>query len=304
MSAVMAMEPSVAVERQGNVAVPAPSRQSAGTTVDRRSHSPPVEQQNRLAASFGQAPELGQERRRERIAALPPQVDDPDTRHRSADPRRENDPSRASPSSPAAAWRSRTPPPHLRALRASPQPSERRTGDRTPACTRSRAPRRRSRARDCASGRRPPSARLRRHGPRRGRPDRARRGAPPDRAPSGESPPCRRSARGSARRSAVRARSRARARSCRGLAPSAASHACRYTSVLPLPVGPTRRRWAPLLSPSPATTRSTAVLCSVVNAAGLGSPGSDSRSAGDGRSPRGARRTGATSSSARAGVVP
>ena len=37
---------------------------------------------------------------------------------------------------------------------------------------------------------------------------------------------------------------------------------------------------------------------------GSASPGSDSRSTGDGRSPRGVRRSGATSSSARAGVVP
>ena len=44
--------------------------------------------------------------------------------------------------------------------------------------------------------------------------------------------------------------------------------------------------------------------CSAVSSSGAASPGSDSRSAGDGRSPRGARRSGATSSSARAGVVP
>ena len=41
---------------------------------------------------LGDAAELGQERRRERIAALAPQVDDPHPRHRRADPGRELDP--------------------------------------------------------------------------------------------------------------------------------------------------------------------------------------------------------------------
>ena len=92
MAAVMAVETPVAVEREGNVAVPAPPRQTTGATVDRGGHAPPVEQQDRLPASLGDSAELGEEGRRERIAVLPAQVDDAHARHRGADPGREHDP--------------------------------------------------------------------------------------------------------------------------------------------------------------------------------------------------------------------
>ena len=304
MPAVMAVEPPVAVEREGDVAVPASPRQPTGAAVDRRCHAAPVEQQDRLSAPLGESAELGQERRRERIAALPAQVDDADARHRRSDPGGENDPLERRPAlgprCGAAVDGNR--PLESRALRGDGSRVVARIGlllvrgvvllvdDHEPEVAHRGEDRR-----ACADD----DPRLATRDP-----DRARRGARPDRAPSGGSPPCRRSARGSARRSAVRARSRARGRSCR--APARAPPRT-PAGTPPSSRSPSARRAEDGRRPSsssPDDTRSTAAPCSSVSAAGLGSPGSDSRSAGDGRSPRGARRTGATSSRARAGVVP
>jgi hypothetical protein len=52
VTTVMAMEASVTVQGQGDIAVRAPSRQAAGTAVDRRSRATPVEQQDRLSPPF------------------------------------------------------------------------------------------------------------------------------------------------------------------------------------------------------------------------------------------------------------
>jgi ribosomal protein L7/L12 len=46
-----------------------------------------VEEKDRLAPVLGELAELGEQRRRQRIAGLPPQVDDPHRRHRGAEPR-------------------------------------------------------------------------------------------------------------------------------------------------------------------------------------------------------------------------
>ena len=85
---------------------------------------------------------------------------------------------------------------------------------------------------------------------------------------------------------------------------SAAAHACRYTSVLPLPVAPKRRKLPPAPASRAPTTRSTASRWDSESRAGAGSPSSASRAPGCPRSPRGLRCTGATSASARAGVEP
>ena len=83
----------------------------------------------------------------------------------------------------------------------------------------------------------------------------------------------------------------------------AAAAACRYTSVLPLPVGPCTKTWPPSAS-SRATMRSTLATCSGVSSAGSGSPPSASRAPGSLRAPRRRAMNGATSASARAGVEP
>ena len=91
VAAVVAVEAPVTMEGQRHVAVPAPSRDSAGAAVDRGRDPAPVEQEDRLAAVLGQPPELRQEGRRERVAALAPEVDEADTGQRGADPGREHE---------------------------------------------------------------------------------------------------------------------------------------------------------------------------------------------------------------------
>ncbi len=85
IAAVVAVQPAVAVQRQGDVALAAAAREPAGAAVERRRDAAPVEQQDRLAAVLGDPAELGQERRGERIALLAPKVDDAHPRHRRAD---------------------------------------------------------------------------------------------------------------------------------------------------------------------------------------------------------------------------
>ena len=126
-----------------------------------------VEQQDRLAAVLGDPAELREQRRRERIAGLAAQVDDP---HASASARRaarRARAARAAPSSPAAASRSRRRRRRPRARPASPRRCARRSGGRTPACRTSRAPRRCRSGRGSAPARRRPSGRRRRRAPRR-----------------------------------------------------------------------------------------------------------------------------------------
>jgi hypothetical protein len=84
---VVTVQPSVAVQRQRDVAEPAAARKAAGPAVQSRREPAPVEQQDRLAAVLSERAELRQQRRRERIARLPPQVDDLHGRHRRAEPR-------------------------------------------------------------------------------------------------------------------------------------------------------------------------------------------------------------------------
>ena len=87
VAAVVAVEAPVTMQRQRDVAVPAPTREAAGAAVDRGRDPAPVEQEDRLAARApragrarsGGAPRAGSRSRAE--------VDDADAGHRRADPR-------------------------------------------------------------------------------------------------------------------------------------------------------------------------------------------------------------------------
>ena len=86
VAAVVAVQPRVAVERQGDVAEPAAPRDTAGAAVDRRCQAAAVQEQDRLAALLRDPAELLEQRRRERIARLVAEIDDPDARHRRPEP--------------------------------------------------------------------------------------------------------------------------------------------------------------------------------------------------------------------------
>ena len=185
--------------------------------------------------------ERAEQRRRERVARLAPQVDQPHGGQRGPDARGERRAGAAAPSSPAAGSPTRTRRRRPRAPPAWPRPCVRRSAGRTPACTRCRAPRRRRSARRPASARTRPSGRRRRSAPRRARSGRARRAAPRRRARSAGSRPGRRTA--ARKRPTVWGASAISGTSTIVPRPrsSAAAHAWRYTSVLPLPVGPSSR---------------------------------------------------------------
>ena len=167
---------------------------------------------------------------------------------------------RAPPSSRAAASPSRRPRRRPRASRASRRPCGRRSGGRSPACTRSRAPRRRRSAPGPGTGANTAER----------APTTIRASPLAIRARSS-----RRSASVSAEwRIATRSPKRARTRptvcgasaisGTRTIAPrprsSTAAHACRYTSVFPLPVAPCSRKFPPPPSTA-ATIRATAAIC-------------------------------------------
>ena len=80
------------MQRQRDVAEPAPARDAARAAVDRRRQAAAVEEQDRLAALLRDPAELLEQRRRERVAGLATQVDDPDARHRRAEPLAELEP--------------------------------------------------------------------------------------------------------------------------------------------------------------------------------------------------------------------
>ena len=179
VAAVVAAQRRVAVQHERDVAVRAADRRAARAAVQRRRDAAAVQQQDRLAAPLGDAAQRVEQRRRERVARLAPQVDRRSPAAASRRSGRRARAARAPPSSRAAASPSRRRRPRLRATRASPRPCARRSAGRSPACTTSRAPRRRRSARARAPARRPPSARRRRCAPRRSRSARARRAARP-----------------------------------------------------------------------------------------------------------------------------
>ena len=185
---------------QRDVAVGAPGRPPAGPAVDERSPSPPVEHHDRLALSRrdlgqglagawvqrpassravahvehldgGQAPAVGA------IGELDPIEREPGLRPRGRGPGHQ----------------------HCSALarHGAARRRERRSGGRSPACRRLRAPRRRSRGRGRRSARTPPSGGRPRPGPLRFAGASTRRGAAPRSGGSEAAPPARRAATGS-----------------------------------------------------------------------------------------------------------
>ena len=210
--AVMAMEAFVAVQDECDVAVVAAKGLAAGPAMERRRDAAPIEQQDRLAAVLGDLAELAQQRGRQRVAGLAAEIDDTHSRQVGSDALPEVQPLEACPA--LGPWR-RAPEEGDCALQRGPlrRHRARRSAGRTPACTRSRAPRRRRRARDGAAGQRSPSAPRSRSAPRRMRCAPARRAARPRSATSATQRCGRRSALGSGRSSAARARSRGRGRS-------------------------------------------------------------------------------------------
>src|SRR5205823_6529933 len=85
-AAVVAAKRPVAMQREGDVAVRAAARGPTGAAVESGRDTAPVEQQDSLASSFREPPQLGEKRRGERIAGLVPQVDDANRRQRRGDP--------------------------------------------------------------------------------------------------------------------------------------------------------------------------------------------------------------------------
>ena len=75
-AAVVAVESIVGVERQRHVAGGTPPRQAARAAVERGRDTAPVQEEDRLAAAVCERAQLCEERRRERVARLAPQVDD------------------------------------------------------------------------------------------------------------------------------------------------------------------------------------------------------------------------------------
>ena len=172
----------VAVQRQRNVAVRAAARDAARATVDRRCDAPPVEEEDRPAAVLDDLAERAEQRRRQRIASLAAEIDEPHGgigapiragSDESPQPRPALRPRRRATRRPRR--RPRAPPAWRR-------PCARRSAGRIPACRPCRAPRRRRSARRRASARTPPSAAPTtiRASPRAT--GRARRAVPPPRA--------------------------------------------------------------------------------------------------------------------------
>ena len=74
--AVVAVEAPVPVEHEGDVAVRAAGRMPARSAVQRGRDPAAVEQEDRPPPGLGDAAQLGQQRRRQRVAALAAQIDD------------------------------------------------------------------------------------------------------------------------------------------------------------------------------------------------------------------------------------
>src|SRR5207302_7319814 len=89
---VVTAQRAVAVQRQRDVAVTATTGLATRTTVDRRRHAAPVQQENRPAAALRDAAELPEQRGRQRIAGFTAQVDDLYRRQRGRDPAAELEP--------------------------------------------------------------------------------------------------------------------------------------------------------------------------------------------------------------------
>ena len=92
VAAVVAAKRRVAVQDERDVAVRAADRRPAGAAVERRRDAAAVQQQDRLAAMLGDPAQRAQQRRRERVAGLAPQIDHLHRRQVGADPPAELEP--------------------------------------------------------------------------------------------------------------------------------------------------------------------------------------------------------------------
>ena len=208
--------------------------------------------------SSADAIQLGEERRRQRVPGLAAQVDEPHGRERGSDPRRQRKPLEALPALGARRGAA------VHGDRALQRRALRRNGPRV-------VPRvgvllvrgvlllvDDDQARDRGAARTARSAHRPRPGLRRSRRGRARRDAPHPRATSARTATV--SPKRCRKRPTVCGASAISGTSTIAPRPrsSAAAHACRYTSVLPLPVGPASRRCSPSPSSSAATMRSMA----------------------------------------------
>ena len=97
VAAVVTAQRVVAVQHERNVAVRTANRLAAGATVKRGRNTAAVEQQNRLAAALLDRSQLGEERRRQRIAGLAAQVDDLHARQVAGEPSTQFEPFEARP---------------------------------------------------------------------------------------------------------------------------------------------------------------------------------------------------------------
>src|SRR5437763_875659 len=76
VAAVMTAQRAVGVQDERDVAVLTAQRRAARAAVQRRRDAAAVQEQDRLATALRDRTELGEQRRRERVAGLAPQVDD------------------------------------------------------------------------------------------------------------------------------------------------------------------------------------------------------------------------------------
>ena len=80
------------MERQGDVAEIAASRHAARAAVDRRCDAAAVQEEDCAPAVLDETAERAEQRSRQRVALLPPEIDQPHARHGDADARREGRP--------------------------------------------------------------------------------------------------------------------------------------------------------------------------------------------------------------------
>ncbi len=91
-TAVVAGKPPVLVEHERDVAALAADRRATGAAVHCGRDAPAIEQEYCLRPALGDAPQLLEQRRRERVSGLPAQVDDLDRWQLAADPSAELQP--------------------------------------------------------------------------------------------------------------------------------------------------------------------------------------------------------------------
>ena len=205
VTAVVADQPlrvAVAVQRERHVAAAAHPGPPAVAAVDERRPAAPGDEHDRLLLALAHLLERAPRIRVQRVPQ-PAHVEQLHRRKRGVvDALAEATAAACAASSRAAVSRSRRAAPHRPAVRGARRRRARRSADRSPACRRSRAPRRGPRGRGRRAARTPPTAARRRSAPRRCAAAATRRSARRGRAWSAGSRPGPRTAPRSAARSA------------------------------------------------------------------------------------------------------